>query len=106
MLALGLVACDSGDKTASDKTDTAKGGASGMFSSKSTVASGTTIEVTLRDGISSRTDAVGNAVGASVTRDVLDDKGRVVIAAGSPVGRSRRSRPPRRDPRRLRVRLS
>ncbi|MHB1310659.1 MAG: YMGG-like glycine zipper-containing protein [Gemmatimonadaceae bacterium] len=87
MFAFGLIACDGGDKTASsDTTGAGKDGASSMFSSKSTVASGTSIEVTLSDGISSRTDKVGNLVGASVTRDVLDDQGKVVIAAGSPVG--------------------
>ena len=54
-------------------------------SSSRTAASGTTVEVTIRDEISSRQYSAGHAVEGSVSRDVLDNRGRVVIPAGSDV---------------------
>jgi hypothetical protein len=43
------------------------------------------VEVTIRDEISSRRFSAGHAVEGSVSNDVVDAKGRVVIPAGSPV---------------------
>lgn len=54
-------------------------------SSARTLAAGTSVEITLGDSISSRTNAVGNVISASVSQDVLDDKGGIAIPAGSPV---------------------
>ena len=54
-------------------------------SSGRTAPSGTTVEVTIRDEISSRKYSAGHAVEGSVSNDVMDSKGRVVIPAGSPV---------------------
>ncbi len=84
LLALGLAACGTG--MANDGTP-AEGKTAGtsFFSSKRTVASGTTVGVTLHDELSSRVNGVGNAVSATVSSDVLDAKGKVVIPAGSPV---------------------
>jgi len=50
-----------------------------------TLSAGTSVEITIRDGISSRSHEVGTVINASVSQDVLDDKGRVAIPAGSPV---------------------
>lgn len=88
LLTLGLAACGGG--TANDTAAAAgakTGGAkpAAATSSSHTLARGTTIEVTMRDSMSSRRNTVGNPIDASVSRDVLDDKGRVAISAGSPV---------------------
>ena len=57
-------------------------------SSENTVASGTAIELTLRDSISSRNTPAGTATGATVSHDIVDSKGRVLIPAGSPAALS------------------
>lgn len=54
-------------------------------SSGKTAPAGTNVEVTIRDEISSRKYSAGHAVEGSVSNDVMDSKGRVVIPAGSPV---------------------
>ena len=101
LLSLGLAACGSGtgsDASAMSGGNTsgtakgttagkqAKSGGGGFFSrlaSSHTLAAGTTIEVTLHDSLSSRWNKVGNPIDASVSRDVVDGKGNVVIPAGS-----------------------
>lgn len=50
-----------------------------------TLASGTTVEATTLRTISSRNDKAGETFTASVSSDVKDGKGRVVIPAGSTV---------------------
>jgi hypothetical protein len=95
LLAIGLAGC--GASTANDATS---GGTSASAAPASGVAparreerestgrtapSGTTVEVTIRDEISSRKFSAGHAVEGSVSNDVMDSKGRVVIPAGSPV---------------------
>ncbi|HEX9107760.1 MAG TPA: hypothetical protein VF832_11040 [Longimicrobiales bacterium] len=50
-----------------------------------TAASGTTVELTANDTISSRTAAAGQAFSARVSADVKDAAGHVVIPAGSTV---------------------
>lgn len=48
-----------------------------------TLASGTSINATTLTGISSRNDKAGGTFSATVSNDVKDSKGRVVIPAGS-----------------------
>ena len=73
LLSLALAAC--GGETARE----------GSSSSSRTIASGTRIEATIRDEITSLHNVVGQSLTATVSQDVTDAKGRVVIAAGSPV---------------------
>ena len=83
LLSLALAACDS--ETAGDTA--AAGGAKRVSSSSSshTIASGTTVEATIRDEITSLHNTVGQELTATVSQNVMDGKGRVVIPAGSPV---------------------
>jgi hypothetical protein len=96
LLAGGLAAC--GAATGNDATPSGASGASGAAPAASaparsddrepsgrTAPSGTTVEVTIRDEISSRKYSAGRSVEGSVSNDVLDSKGRVVIPAGSGV---------------------
>jgi|ERR1035437_45473 hypothetical protein len=95
LLAVGLAGC--GSSTGKDATPAGTSAsaapASGVAparpeereSTGRTASSGTTIEVTIRDEISSRKLSAGHAVEASVSNDVMDSKSRVVIPAGSPV---------------------
>ncbi len=67
-----------------------KGGADGAVDEKPadrslTLASGTAIEATTARGISSRQDKAGETFTASVSNDVSDASGRVVIPAGSTI---------------------
>jgi hypothetical protein len=48
-----------------------------------TLASGTTVYATVESALSSRTNKPGETLRASVSRDISDDRGRVVIPAGS-----------------------
>ncbi|MEQ1855712.1 MAG: glycine zipper domain-containing protein [Longimicrobiales bacterium] len=57
---------------------------SGVASSR-TLASGTRVEATLRDAISSRTARVGDVFVADVVRDITNGDGTSVIPAGSTV---------------------
>lgn len=50
-----------------------------------TLASGTMVPVTIRDSITSRRDTTGVVLSAVVASDVKDERGNIVIAAGSPV---------------------
>jgi hypothetical protein len=54
-------------------------------STSRTVSSGTNVDVTIDQEISSRKYSAGHMVPGSVSSDVLDSRGRVVIPAGSPV---------------------
>ena len=98
LLALFLLACNgaaANDAAPNGGTGSGSAGKSAgkpadkpASSSEYTVPGGTAIEVTLRDTITSRHNAAGNLLGASVSRDVLDSRGRVMIPAGSPVALS------------------
>ena len=93
LLAGGLAAC--GSATGNDATPAGASGAAPAASAPArrderepsgrTAPSGTTVEVTIRGEISSRKFSAGHAVEGSVSSDVMDSKGRVVIPAGSPV---------------------
>jgi hypothetical protein len=101
LLAIGLAAC--GSAAGNDSTPAGAAGsatpASGAApangsaparrevreSSGRTAPSGTTVEVTIRDSISSRKYSAGHVIGGSVANDVKDERGRVVIPAGSEV---------------------
>jgi hypothetical protein len=98
LIALGLAACSSGsanDATPAGSANPSSSGAAASApapvrerereSSSRTAAAGTSVEVTIRDEISSRQYSAGHAVEGSVSRDVVDSKGRVVIPAGSGV---------------------
>ncbi len=100
VLALGLAACGggNGDASAADAAVPAKStsatkvptgnspvSVAKIISSNRTLARGTAIEVTINSGITSRHNNAGDQIDATVSQDVRDDKGHVVIRAGSPV---------------------
>ncbi len=77
---VGLVACSKGGSQQSDRP----GSSPAASGSKSvTLESGTAIEATTQRTISSRNDKAGETFTASVSSDVKDSRGRVVIPAGS-----------------------
>jgi hypothetical protein len=96
LIALGLVGCGAAAGSAAAPGIAALPEAVGQgttpvvstpgheFSSR-TASRGTTVEVTLRDEISSREHFAGHALEGSVSRDVVDERGHVVIPAGSGV---------------------
>jgi hypothetical protein len=93
--AFGLVACSG----STDKQHDAAGGASASAASAvvtadsiahvtaaaRTIAAGTAIEATIQEPVSSRTNHVGQAVKAIVSRNVLDAGGAVAIPGGAPI---------------------
>jgi len=85
ILAAGIAAC-----TAGDGKEAPKGGATGnqpgnAASSGRSLASGTRVNATIQDALSSRTNKSGESVRAIVSGDVADARGNVVIPAGSTV---------------------
>jgi len=86
IVALVVAACTGGAGKDAGTTDA---GASGQPGSATTagreLASGTRVNVTLQQGVSSRTNAAGDTVPAIVSLNITDAKGRVVIPAGSNV---------------------
>lgn len=83
-LALGIAACAGG--TGDDAQKAAEGGAKSADATVGrSLASGARVEATIQDALSSRTNKSGETVRAVVSRDVTDDRGRVVIPAGSNV---------------------
>ncbi|HEY5219477.1 MAG TPA: YMGG-like glycine zipper-containing protein [Gemmatimonadaceae bacterium] len=88
LLALSLVAChgaegkdlpgDSGAATASSSSAAAS-------STSMTLGSGTSVAATIQDGISSRTNRVGQHVNAVTSSDVVDADGHTVIPGGSAI---------------------
>lgn len=103
LIALGLCACSKGSaddatpagaaqrstssapSSSSPATGRERAPAPPRESSSRTATAGTSVEVTIRDEISSQKYSAGHAVEGSVSRDVVDSKGRVVIPAGSAV---------------------
>jgi hypothetical protein len=85
LIAFGLAACSGSGSNTSSASDSTAAAPATTASSHHDIASGTAVEVTLHDAITSRTNHTGDAVNASVTHDVMDDRGQVAIAAGSPV---------------------
>jgi hypothetical protein len=82
LAAAGLVACSKGGSQQSDRPASGSA-ASGSKSESVTLESGTAIEATTQRTISSRNDKAGETFTASVSSDVKDSRGRVVIPAGS-----------------------
>ena len=81
LLTLVLTACTGG--TPNERAaEPAKSGGKTVAAARS-LASGTRIEASISDALSSRTNKPGETVRASVTRDVAGDRGPVVIPAGS-----------------------
>ncbi len=91
MLTLGLLGCsgaagnDATPAAGSAASSSKPSGIAALVSSSRTAAAGTNVEVTIRDEISSKLYSAGHAVEGSVSNDVLDSRGNVVIPAGSPV---------------------
>jgi hypothetical protein len=86
LLALGAVACST-SAAKEPPTDGARAGSllGGETSSKRTLASGTRVEATIQDSLSSRINKAGETLRAIVSRDVKNTRGVVVIPAGSVV---------------------
>jgi hypothetical protein len=89
MLLAGLVACSSG---VAKENETAGNGAIGNQPSRAlatpadrTLASGTRIGARIQDSLSSRHNKSGETFSATVSSDVMDGNGHVVVPAGSPV---------------------
>ncbi len=83
MLMLGLVACS--PASAKDKTGSTARAVSNRPTQR-TVVSGTRIEATMEDSLSSRHNKAGETLTARVSADVKDASGQVAIPAGSTVG--------------------
>jgi hypothetical protein len=83
MLILGLVACSpASGKDADGRT----GQVVNTSPAQRTVGEGTRIEATIDDALSSRHNKAGETLTATVSADVRDGNGHVVIPAGSSVG--------------------
>ena len=88
LLALGLAGCGSGsanDAVPAGSAASTPASSPAPVSTSRTAASGTRVEVTIRDEISSHKYSAGHAVEGTVSSDVLDSRGRVVIPAGAAV---------------------
>ncbi len=87
LLAMGLAACSTGvakDNDAADKAAITRPTVAAAPSER-TLASGTRIGATIQDSLSSRHDKAGQSFSATISGDVKDAGGHVVIPAGSPV---------------------
>ena len=85
MLVLGLAACSS---TAAEQKAAAERAAAGNRNytpAERVLASGTRIGARIQDSLSSRRNKAGETFSATVSGDVKDDAGHVVIPAGSAV---------------------
>ena len=86
MLVLGLVACSSGaakELTPAERAAVAAKEARAAAPANRTLASGTRIAGRIQDSLSSRRNKAGESVDATVTSDIKDASGHVVIPAGS-----------------------
>jgi hypothetical protein len=88
LLALSVAACTGGAAKDATKDATKEGAAAGNRSGGSvtaehSLASGTRVDATIQAGLSSRTNKPGETLRATVSGDVKDAGGRVVIPAGS-----------------------
>lgn len=82
---LSLILASCGGGTGAGSGDTSAAAASAGSSSGRSLASGTRIEATIENALSSRVNKSGETVRATVSSAVADDQGRVVIPAGSVV---------------------
>lgn len=81
---MGLAACDTA-KAEPDVSNADGGGKSSGSAATRTLATGTTIDVTMATTITSRSNVAGEKVSTTVDMDVKNATGRVVIPAGSVV---------------------
>jgi hypothetical protein len=77
LLALGLAACSRGSAKAVE--------GEGAASIQRSLASGTRVDAIIQDSLSSRINVAGETLRATVSTDIKDDQGAVVIPAGSPI---------------------
>ena len=90
MLVAGLAACTGGSAKDLPNKGAADGGAASGRSGRTTLAgralaSGTRVNATTQQALSSRTNKSGETLRATVSSDVKDARGAVVIPAGSSV---------------------
>ena len=89
LVAISLAACGraaGNDAVPADGSSPSTASAAMPAASTSrTAPGGTNVEVTINEEISSRKYSAGHMVPGSVSSDVLDSRGRVVIPAGAPV---------------------
>jgi hypothetical protein len=88
LIALAVIGCGSGsanDAVPAGGTASTPAATPASVSTSRTAAAGTRVDVTLGDEISSRKYSAGHTLAGSVSSDVLDSRGRVVIPAGSRV---------------------
>ena len=86
LLSLTFVACTGGAAKDASGTDAKSAGKSGIFASTDrSLASGTRVNATIESALSSRTNKPGETLRASVSSDVKNARGTVVIPAGSTV---------------------
>jgi hypothetical protein len=83
MLALGVVGCSPANAKPEAGSTTAK--AVSTLPAQRTLVSGRQVEARIQDSISSRHNSAGEMLRATVSTDVKDAYGRVVIPAGSAV---------------------
>jgi hypothetical protein len=81
MLALGVMACAG----AAAKEGPAHNGSGGTATTDRWLATGTRVDATIATEISSRTNTAGETLHATVSHDIMDTDGAVVIPAGSSV---------------------
>jgi hypothetical protein len=86
LLSLSFVACTSGAAKDAPNADAKTAGKTGIFSSSDrSLASGTRVNATIENALSSRTNKPGETLRATVSSDVKNARGTVVIPAGSTV---------------------
>lgn len=85
LLAVGLVACTGGAAKELPSQDAAATAATGTPGSRTgrSLESGTRVGATIQEALSSRTNKAGETLRATVSRDIRDASGGVVIPAGS-----------------------
>lgn len=91
VLASGIVACtgaaakDTPQDASRPAVSSGNGSRQRAAPALESLASGTRVDAVTESALSSRTNKPGETFRATVSRDVTDDRGRVVIPAGSPV---------------------
>jgi hypothetical protein len=80
-----LAACTPSEAKEAEKRAAASAAAARTAPRERSLAGGTTINATIQDALSSRTNKSGESVRATVSADVSDARGNVVIPAGSTV---------------------
>jgi hypothetical protein len=86
LFAFGLLACSgSGSRDLASKSGVASDSAPIPVSTARTLAVGTTVQATIQQSVSSRSNTTGDHVNAIVRLNVMDDGGHVVIPGGSAI---------------------